>query len=193
MDETKQREPDFVQTPPDVVKVAASFWKEQAQQFSRLIREARLSALLENARNLRHLSLAEFPGFLKRTWRLWATAAGIFLAVMAIGTLAQRVAQWAWNARERRHETAVATVTPDRLIARCGEAAQDVTKEVFPIVMRTMSYQASGNQKLVLAFSRTAEERSDWVFLSMNDESGTASYDTPDAKIAALPCLNSKK
>jgi hypothetical protein len=193
MDETKQREPASAQTPPDVAKVAASFWTEQAQQFSRLIREARFSALLENARNLRHLSWAELSGFLKRTWRLWVIAAGVFLAVMAIGTLAQRVAQWAWNARERRHETAVATVTPDRLIARCGEAAQDVTKEVFPIVMRTMSYQASGNQKLVLAFSRTAEEKSDWVFLSMNDESGAASYDTPDAKIAALPCLNSRK
>ena len=193
MDETKQREPASAQTPPDVAKGAASFWTEPAQQFSRLIREARFSALLENARNLRHLSLGELPGFLKRTWRLWVIAAGVFLAVMAIGTLAQRVAQWAWNARERRHETAVATVTPDRLIARCGEAAQDVTKEVFPIVMRTMSYQASGNQKLVLAFSRTAEEKSDWVFLSMNDEGGAASYDTPDAKIAALPCLNSRK
>jgi hypothetical protein len=193
MDETKQPEPAFVQTPPDVAEVAASFWTEPAQQFSKLIREARLSALREKVRNLRHLSLAELPGFLKRTRRLWVIAAGVFFAVMAVVTLAQRVAQWAWNARERRHETAVATVTPDRLIARCGEAAQDVTKEVFPIVMRTMSYQASGNQKLVLAFSRTAEERSDWVFLSMNDESGTASYDTPDAKIAALPCLNSKK
>ena len=193
MDETKQHEPASVHTPPDVPKLAASFWTEQAQQFSRLIREARLSALRENARNLRHLSLADLPGFLKRTWRLWATAAGVFLVVMAIGTLAQRVAQWAWNARERRHEIAVATVTPDRVIARCGEATVDVTKEVFPIVMRTMSYQAGANQKLVLAFSRTAEEKSDWVFLSMNDESGAGSYDTPDAKIAALPCLDSKK
>jgi hypothetical protein len=45
----------------------------------------------------------------------------------------------------------------------------------------------------VVAFSRTAEEKSDWVFLSMKDEVQTRSYDTPDAKAAALPCLNSKK
>ena len=87
----------------------------------------------------------------------------------------------------------VATVDPDRLIARCGEAVQDVTKEVFPIFIRTMSYPAGGNRTLVLAFSRTAEEKSDWVFLSMNEETGSSSYETPDAKIAALPCLDSTK
>jgi hypothetical protein len=202
MDETKQQEPAdsserpetaSPQIPPAAVKTAESFWTDQARQFSEQMRTARLSSLLEDVANLRHLSPAQFTGSLKRTWRLWAIAAGVFLAVMAIGTLAQRVAQWVWNAREQRHEIAVATVTPDRLIARCGEATVDVTKEVFPIVMRTMSYQASANQKLVLAFSRTAEEKSDWVFLSMNDESGAASYDTPDAKIAALPCLDSRK
>ena len=202
MDETKQHEPAdsserletaSSQTPPVAAITGESFWAEQARQFSRQMQKARLSVLLEDVASLRHLSAAQFTGSLKRTWRLWATAAGVFLAVMAIGTLTQRVARWAWNARERRHEIAVATVTPDRVIARCGEATVDVTKEVFPIVMRTMSYRASANQKLVLAFSRTAEEKSDWVFLSMNDENGAASYDTPDAKIAALPCLDSKK
>ena len=46
---------------------------------------------------------------------------------------------------------------------------------------------------MVISFSRTAEEKSDWVFLSMQNESGGAIYDTPEAKIAALPCLDSKK
>jgi hypothetical protein len=46
---------------------------------------------------------------------------------------------------------------------------------------------------LVISFSRTAEEKSDWVFLSMQNENGTATYDTPEAKIAALPCLDSNK
>jgi hypothetical protein len=58
--------------------------------------------------------------------------------------------------------------------------------------MRTISYQA-GDRTVVLTFSRTAEDKSDWVFLSMNDENGSASYETPDTKIAALPCLDSTK
>lgn len=202
MDETKQHEPAdsheqldaaSAQIPPAAAKTGESFWTEQARQFSRQMRTARLSSLREDVGNLRHLSVAQFTGSLKRTWRLWLTAAAVVFGLIALLTLAGRVVEWARDARERRHEIAVASITPDRLIARCGEATVDVTKEVFPIVMRTMSYQASANQKLVLAFSRTAEEKSDWVFLSMNDESGAASYDTPDAKIAALPCLDSKK
>jgi hypothetical protein len=31
------------------------------------------------------------------------------------------------------------------------------------------------------------------VFLSMQNENGSEIYDTPEAKIAALPCLDSKK
>ena len=106
--------------------------------------------------------------------------------------LTQRASDWLKDRRERRQEQAIATVTPDRLIARCGRAIQDETKEVFPIVMRTMSYQR-GREKLVMAFSRTAEEKSDWVFLSMQNASNANTYDSPQAKIAALPCLDSKK
>lgn len=97
------------------------------------------------------------------------------------------------RAGQERSREAVASVTPDRLIARCGRPAEDVTKEVYPILVRTISYQPKDNEKLVFVFSRTAEEKSDWVFLTMKDESGARSYDTPEAKIAALPCLDSKK
>jgi hypothetical protein len=152
----------------------------------------RLSRWLQLASNLRYISSAELTAFLKRTRRLWLTAAGVVFGLIVLVTPMHRLVQWAINARERRHQLAVATVTPDRLIARCGGAAHDVTKQVFPIVMRTISYQA-GDRTVVLTFSRTAEDKSDWVFLSMNDENGSASYETPDTKIAALPCLDSTK
>ena len=152
-----------------------------------------LSQLPAFASNLRHISLAEVTAFLKRTRRLGLTAVGVVFGLIVLVSLVHRVFEWARNARERRHELAVATVDPDRLIARCGEAVQDVTKEVFPIFIRTMSYRAGGNRTLVLAFSRTAEEKSDWVFLSMHEEAGSSSYETPEAKIAALPCLDSTK
>lgn len=154
---------------------------------------ARLSVLLEVVWRLRQLSLTEFIAFLKRTGRLWLTVALVVFGLIALVSLGERLVEWARNARERRHELAVATVTPDGLIRRCGEAAQDVTKQVEPILLRTMSYQTSGGRTLVLAFSRTAEESSDWVFLSMSEERTSASYDSPDAKIAALPCLDSTK
>ena len=202
MDETKQPQTPYsrerletasTQIPPEAAKPIQSSGTEQAGQFSGQMQMPSLSGLLEIAEKLRHLSLAEFVSFLKRTRRLWLTAAAAAFGLVAIVTATERVTEWARNARERRHEIAVATVTPDRLIARCGAAAQDATKEVYPIVMRTMSYKASGNRNLVVAFSRTAEENSTWVFLSMNDEGGAITYDTPDAKIAALPCLDSKK
>jgi hypothetical protein len=113
--------------------------------------------------------------------------------VIALVNLTARAADWAKNARERRQLHAMATLTPERLFARCGAAAEDVTREVYPVVMRTVSYQPRGGEKLVMSFSRTAEEKSDWVFLSMQDENGAATYDTTEAKIAALPCLDSKK
>jgi hypothetical protein len=138
-------------------------------------------------------SLAEFSAFLKHTKRVWLMTVGIIIGVAALVNLSARAAEWAKNARERRQLHAIATLTPEKLFARCGAAAQDETKEVYPVVMRTVSYQPRGSEKLVISFSRTAEEKSDWVFLSMQKESGAEIYDTPEAKIAALPCLDSKK
>ena len=59
--------------------------------------------------------------------------------------------------------------------------------------MRTLTYQPRGGDKLVISFSRTAEEKSDWVFLSLQNENGAAIDSTTEARIAALPCLDSKK
>lgn len=138
-------------------------------------------------------TMADFAEFLKRTKRVWLLAVGAILGVMVVVTVVTRLSERARAAREKRQEQAVLDVTPERLIARCGPPAEDVTKEMYPIVLRTMSYQRGENEKIVFAFSRTAEEKSEWVFLSMKDQSGARSYDTTEAKIAALPCLDSKK
>lgn len=140
----------------------------------------------------RPASFVEFPQFLKKTRHVWLALAAGAAGLIVLSIVTQRAADWIKERRELRQEKAIATVTPEHLIARCGQAAQDETKEVYPIVMRTMSYQRSG-EKLVMAFSRTAEEKSDWVFLSMKDADGANVYDTPQAKIAALPCLDSRK
>jgi len=152
-----------------------------------------IAGLLEVAKSNLPASLAGIAAFLKRTKRVWLMAAGIIIGVMALVNLTARAAEWAKNARERRQLHAMATLTPEHLYARCGAAVVDETKVVYPVLMRTISYHPRGGENLVISFSRTAEEKSDWVFLSMQNEDGAASYDTPEAKIAALPCLDSKK
>jgi hypothetical protein len=151
------------------------------------------AGFVEFATNNLPTTLEEFSAFLKHTKRVWLMGAGIIIAAVALVNLTARAAEWAKNARERRQLHAVATLTPDHLLARCGAAAEDMSKEVFPVVMRTITYQRGGQEKLVISFSRTAEEKSDWVFLSMQNENGAVIEDTPEAKIAALPCLDSKK
>jgi hypothetical protein len=138
-------------------------------------------------------TLEGFAEFLKKTWRVWLIAAVAIFGLMTVVSLQKRMAESARIAREKRHEEAAATVTPDRLTARCGQPIEDLTKEMYPIVTRTMTYQHSENEKIVFSFSRTAEEKSEWVFLSMKNEGGTRSFETPETKIAALPCLDEKK
>jgi hypothetical protein len=138
-------------------------------------------------------TLVEFAEFPKRTKRAWLIAAGAIFGVMAVATVATRMSERAKNAGEKRQEQAIFEVMPENLIARCGPAADDVTKEMYPVVLRTMSYQRGENEKIVFEFSRTAEAKSDWVFLSMKDQSGTRGFETAEAKIAALPCLDSRK
>ena len=104
-----------------------------------------------------------------------------------------KIAGWAKEWHTNRQWIAVNNITPDRLIARCGQPLEDKSKEVFPIIERDMSYKGGEKGTVVLSFSRTAEEQSDWVFLSMKDAQGETSYDTEEMKISAMPCLDSRK
>ena len=137
--------------------------------------------------------LSDFAAFLKRTWRVWLIVVGALLGFILVVTLLQRLTEMAQKAEQRRYERAIASLTPEHLIARCGQPAEDMTKEVFPVVMRTIRYQPGGGEPFLFTFSRTAEQKSDWVFLSMKDENGARSLDTVDSKIVALPCLDSTK
>jgi hypothetical protein len=201
MDETKQKEPEYskerveqasVVSLTEATHTAESSRTEEIGRIAKQEQDRQMANLLEIARRGRSSPLAEFAELLKRNRRGLLKVAAAICGIVAMVILVKDVTAWARNVRERRLEEAVASVTPDRLIARCGQPAEDTTKEVYPIVMRTMSYQPRDNEKFVVAFSKTAEEKSDWVFLSMKDVE-TRSYDTPQAKAAALPCLNSKK
>jgi hypothetical protein len=190
---TERLETTPVQALPEPSIVTESSAVDTGGQPTKQPQKSLLAAILEFTKSGGYSSLADFSQFLKRTGRVWLSLAAAVLGLMVVVTLAEHVSDWARDARERRHERAVASVTPERLIARCGQPAEDTTTEVYPILMRTMSYQPRNDEKLVVAFSRTAEEKSDWVFLSMKDQNEPRSYDTPDAKIDALPCLDSKK
>lgn len=134
----------------------------------------------------------DFVDFLKQTKRVWLMVVGAIVGLILLVTLAQRGFEWIGKKQERRHEQAVASVTPEHLLARCGQPAEDTTRNLYPILMRTMVYQISRNEAYTFEFSRTAEEQSDWVFLSMKDATGKG-YETAEEKVAAMSCLNSRK
>ena len=134
----------------------------------------------------------DFVDFLKQTNRVWLMVVGAIVGLILLVTLAQRGFEWIGQKRERRHEQAVASTTPEHLLARCGQPAEDTTRNLYPILMRTMIYQISRNEAYTFEFSRTAEEQSDWVFLSMKDATGK-SYETAEEKVSAMSCLNSRK
>ncbi|HJZ65172.1 MAG TPA: hypothetical protein VKD70_12695 [Candidatus Acidoferrum sp.] len=137
--------------------------------------------------------LADFLAFLKGSWRIWATVVGAALTVIVAFLAFQTLAKMTRTAQLKRYDQAVANLTPDHLIARCGQAAEDATKEVFPVILRTIRYKPFIGDPLVFTFSRTAEHQSEWVFLTMTDDTGAKSFDTPEAKIAAFSCLDSKR
>ena len=138
--------------------------------------------------------LADFVAFLKRTRRIWAIAIGMFVGLILTVALLQKMTEMAKIAQQRRFDKAIASMTPEHLIARCGKPAEDLTKEVFPVVLRTIRYDRGSTEKFLFAFSRTAEQQSDWVFLTMKDEkNGTRNFDSPESKILAFSCLDSTK
>lgn len=200
MEETKQKEPGYSGeqtkvTGPDSLRstTAATESSGTEKTASKQTQTTQKVVAPEISQTGAAGTLVEFVEFLKRTKYLWLIVAGAIFGMMAAVTAMTRMAERARNAREKRQEQAVLEVLPENLIARCGPAAEDVTKEMYPVVLRTMTYQHGENEKIVFVFSRTAEEKSDWVFLSMKEQSGTKNFETPQSKIAALPCLDSKK
>jgi hypothetical protein len=128
---------------------------------------------------------------LKITQRSWLIAATLLLG-MGMLLIFGRATGRNQATGEVREERTVESLTPESLVAKCGQPSADATKDLYPMIKRTMSYESTGKGTLTLEFSRTAEEKSDWVFLSMSDGNGAA-YATPETQIAAMPCLNSRK
>lgn len=117
-----------------------------------------------------------------------------FFGLLALDLLVQ-VPRWMKESHVRRVQRSVDTITPASLVARCGQPLEDVTKDLYPMISRRMTFNSSTAEsgKVVLFFSRTSEENSEWLYSSMRDEGGAASYNTPDEQMAALPCLASTK
>ena len=119
-------------------------------------------------------------------------AAGLVVAIVGIRLLIIAPG-WFKQRRENRQFIAVNNLTPERLLARCGQPLADETKNLYPMVARDIRYSSATNSTVVFKFSKTAEESSDWVFTSMQDPNGGGDYEAPNTKVLALPCLDSKK
>jgi hypothetical protein len=200
MEETKQQEPAYSDeqieiTGPDSLRspTATAESSRTEKTASKHAQTAQKMVAPEISQTGAAGAMGEFAEFRKRTKRVWLIVAGAIFGIMAVVTVVTRVSERARNVGEKRQEQATLEVIPENLIASCGPPAEDVTKKMYPVVLRTMSYLRGENGKIVFEFSRTAEAKSNWVFLSMKDQSGTRSFETPEAKIAALPCLDLKK
>ncbi len=200
MEETKQPKPaysdeqleilgpDSLRTPPTATESSAA--EKTASKPTQTAQRVVAREISWTGAAGTKLESEKFPKPTKRVW--WLIVAGAIFGMMAVATLVAHMSERAKNAVEKRQEEASLEVTPNNLIASCGAPAEDVTKEMYPVVLRTMSYRRGENEKIIIEFSRTAEKKSDWVLLSVKDQSGTSS-ETPEAKIAALPCLASMK
>jgi hypothetical protein len=126
-----------------------------------------------------------FP--LQMTQQTWLIVATLLLGVMALLIFGRGTAKNKAIA-EVREEKTVETLTPENLMAKCGPPVEDVTKDLYPMIKRSMSYKSSGKGTLTFEFSRTSQEKSEWLFLSLTDEND-ATYTTPETQTAAMPCL----
>jgi hypothetical protein len=198
MDRTKQADPPSGELTAAAVAERQAEAKEIAESIAgaRAVgpaKASRYSPVTVSGSAARESSPAnDFVDFLKQTKRVWLMVLGAIVGLILLVTLAQRGFEWFSKSRERKHEQAVASVTPEHLLARCGQPAEDTTRNLYPILMRTMTYQISREETYIFDFSRTAEEQSDWVFLSMKDANGK-SYETAEEKVGAMSCLNSRK
>ena len=134
------------------------------------------------------LQLGKFLIAAKIAQRTWLIAATVLLGLVAL-LMFSRMQGRNQAARARQVERRVESATPESVIAACGQPAEDVTKDLYPMIKRTMTYRPAGKAAVVLEFSRTAEEHSEWLFLPMKDENGPMKYETPETQVAALPCL----
>jgi hypothetical protein len=124
---------------------------------------------------------------LKITQQTWLIAATVLLGLVTLMILSRATGRNK-AAKEMQVDRTVESLTPESLIAMCGQPAEDATKDLYPMIKRTMIYKSNEKGTMTLEFSRTAEEKSAWVFLSISDENG-ATYSTPETQIAAMPCL----
>lgn len=119
-------------------------------------------------------------------------AVGILAGIVGVRLL-MAVPSWLKERRENRQFIAVNNLTPERLVARCGPPMADETRDIYPMVARDMNYKSASRGTIVFKFSKTAEESSDWVFMSMQEATSGSDYETPEAKVAAMSCLDSRK
>ncbi len=119
-------------------------------------------------------------------------AAGCILGLVGVRVLIG-APKWFKDRRDNRQFIAVNNLTPERLITRCGPPISDATTNLYPMIARDISYKSNSGEMVAFKFSKTAEESSDWVFMAMQDSQGGKDYESPQAKITALSCLDSSK
>src|SRR5690242_235477 len=139
MDHTKQAEPPSGELTAEAEAERQAEAREIAQSIAGAhaagpARASRYSPVTVSGSATRESSpVNDFVDFLKQTKRVWLMVVGAIVGLVLLVTLAQRGFEWFSKSRERKHEQAVASVTPERLLARCGQPAEDTTRNLYPL------------------------------------------------------------
>ena len=119
-------------------------------------------------------------------------AAGVFLGIIAV-LIVLKIPTWIDEARNQHYQSVMSALTPDKLIARCGQPLKDTTDP--PLGWRSMYYKDSFGGTVLVQFLHDNKERSKWYFLSMqdvfelNDKVGNDRKGA-DMQVYALPCVD---
>jgi hypothetical protein len=114
-----------------------------------------------------------------------------------------RIPAWLEFRREARAKRTVAQLTPELVLARCGNPVKDAMEtlravDTEPVPARHLFYRGAMSRTVLLTFvgSSENEDAGTWKLASFkavigtNDRAGYLTWQNDQAKIAELPCLS---
>lgn len=119
-------------------------------------------------------------------------AAGVF-GVALVALLALKGPKWGHKVEEVRQESILASLTPDKAIAKCGKLIEDKSELNGATITRRLILRNYYGLAVELDFTAAQNQPDKWKLTEIQDPSGEVKYDTPSSKMGVLPCLDPLK
>jgi hypothetical protein len=121
-------------------------------------------------------------------------ALGVFLGIVAVLVLVS-VPGWIEQSNKNHARIVSGTMTPEKLIARCGQPIKDNTVSLYgTISIRDMQYQASHKNIAILSFTGEHANDSHLTAFHLGADIGNNALlpeeNDPQEQLIALPCMD---